>query len=207
MSLGLDRQTDSLERVQLRMRDCRLCMVAGFKISPEAVFSGPDSARVMVIGQAPGGTEVLAQRPFNAGSGKRLFLWLEAAGFEKSNFRSTQYLTSVTKCYPGKAPGGSGDRAPTRAEQELCRRHLDSELALVNPELIIPVGRLAINLFYPSSPTLDEIIGTEKLVDTRWIIPLPHPSGASRWHQLPENRALIDQAIERIRTHRLRMGL
>jgi hypothetical protein len=38
-------------------------------------------------------------------------------------------------------------------------------------------------------------------VDGRWIVPLPHPSGASRWHQIPENRQRIQQAIELISLH------
>ena len=103
----------------------------------------------MTIGQAPGITEVEVGRPFNAGSGKRLFQWLATAGIDETWFRSTQYMTSVTKCYPGRAKGGSGDRVPSRHEQELCGVYLDQEIALVNPSLMIPIGRLAIGLYYP----------------------------------------------------------
>ena len=90
---------------------------------------------------------------------------------------------------------------PSRAEQRLCRSFLDQEIALIDPALILPVGRLAINLFYDGKSPLAEIIGTQKRVDGRWIVPLPHPSGASRWHQLEENRARIRQAIALIREH------
>lgn len=190
-----------LERLHTRMRACRRCLEAGYQITPPAVFSGGDSARIMTIGQAPGITEVQAGRPFNAGSGKRLFAWLAEAGIEETWFRRTQYMTSVTKCYPGRARGGSGDRVPTRAEQLLCRPFLEQEIALVNPELIIPIGRLAINLFYPRGKTLREIIGTEIVHEGRHIVPLPHSSGASRWHQSEENRALIRQAMARIAVH------
>jgi uracil-DNA glycosylase len=145
-------------------------------------------------------TEVEAGRPFNAGSGKRLFEWLGEAGIEEDWFRSTQYMSSVTKCFPGKGSGG-GDRVPTRAEQKLCAPFLEQEIALVNPEVIIPIGRLAIVRFFPSKLKLTEIIGTQKQVDGRWVIPLPHSSGASRWHQIEENRQLIQQAIGLIRVH------
>lgn len=183
------------------MRACRLCLEQGYEITPPAIFSGGEGARLMTIGQAPGITEVEAGRPFNAGSGTRLFEWLSGAGIEEEWFRTTQYMTSVTKCYPGRAKSGSGDRVPTRREQKLCRPYLDREIDLVNPEVIIPIGRLAVNLYFPRSLNLTEIIGTQKQVDGRWIVPLPHSSGASRWHQKESNRALIDQAVGLIGEH------
>ena len=159
----------------------------------------------MIIGQAPGITEKDAGRPFNAGSGKRLFQWFSEAGIEESWYRQTQYMSSVTKCYPGHSAMGSGDRVPSRAEQALCRPYLEAEIKLVDPELIIPVGKLAISLFFPSSLPLNQVIGSQKLVDTRWVIPLPHPSGASRWHQIEQNQSLVRQAIDLIRQHVRRM--
>lgn len=197
---GQSRQ--SLLDLQRSMKQCRLCLEEGFEIYPPAVFSGRSSARLMTIGQAPGITEQEAGRPFNAGSGTRLFSWLADAGIDEDWFRSTQYMTSVTKCYPGRQSSGSGDRVPSRREQALCRPFLDQEIALVNPQVIIPIGRLAINLFYSSRMKLTEIIGTQLEVDGRWIIPLPHSSGASRWHQIESNRQLIEGAVALIRHHR-----
>ena len=190
----------SRELVQLhaKLNTCRLCSAAGHFIVPRAIYSGKHRARVILIGQAPGVTEAEAGRPFNAGSGTRLFKWLGEAGFEQDSFRSEQYMTSVTKCLPGKSKSGGGDRVPSREEQIFCRAYLDREIELINPELIIPVGRLAINLFFSDNMPLREIIGAEIGVDNRTIVPLPHPSGASRWHQIAENREKIVQAIERI---------
>ncbi len=188
----------SLQALHERMGRCRLCLQAGYDVFPRAIFSGGMQARIMIIGQAPGVTEKEAGRPFNAGSGKRLFQWLAQAGIQEAWFRRTQYMTAVTKCYPGRAKSGSGDRVPTRAEQALCRPFLDAELSLVHPELVIPVGRLAINLFFPPGSTLEEVIGSQKQVDGRWVVPLPHPSGASRWHQVEANRARLRQALDLI---------
>jgi uracil-DNA glycosylase len=194
-----DRAAD-LAALHHKMHQCRLCLEAGFDIYPRAIFSGSLGAQWMIIGQAPGITEKEAGRPFNAGSGTRLFAWLKQAGIDESWFRSTQYMTAVTKCYPGRSKSGSGDRVPSRDEQMLCRAYLDREISLVDPRYILPVGKLAIGLFYPGG-TLDEIIGTQRQIDSRWIIPLPHPSGASRWHQIPENRLRLDQAIQLIMHH------
>jgi uracil-DNA glycosylase len=84
---------------------------------------------------------------------------------------------------------------PSRTEQKLCRPYLDEEITLIDPILIIPIGRLAIELFYHDNFTLDQVVGTHKQINGRWIVPLPHPSGASRWHQVETNRQLINQAI------------
>jgi len=192
---------ETLQELHQRMDACQLCLRAGHEIYPRAIYSGGMGARIMTIGQAPGITEKDAGRPFNAGSGTRLFQWLEQAGIEETWFRKKQYMTSVTKCYPGRSNSGSGDRVPTRVEQNLCRPYLDREIELINPEIILPIGRLAINLFYPAKLSLSDIIGTQKMVDGRWIVPLPHPSGASRWHQIETNRELVNQAIALVRVH------
>jgi uracil-DNA glycosylase len=190
---------NALADLHARLRACQLCLDAGHDIFPRAIFSGGIGSRILLIGQAPGITEKEAGRPFNAGSGTRLFRWLAEAGIDESWFRRTQYMTAVTKCYPGRAKSGSGDRVPSRREQELCRPYLDGELALIDPHLVIPVGKLAIGLFFPADQTLENIIGTRKKDGNHWVVPLPHPSGASRWHQLEANRERVRQAIGLIR--------
>lgn len=237
--------TGDLSQLQAEMRACRRCLDAGHAITPGAIFRGGPGARVMLIGQAPGTTEVTAQRPFNAGSGRRLFQWLGEAGWEEDTFRGRHYMTAVTKCYPGTNASGNGDRVPSKAEQALCRPFLEREIRLVDPLLMILVGGLAIKLLYPASSRLDEIIGSavylppEAMGDPlnfdltqaapvaaandvmasgrtsapptsqtgRFVVPLPHPSGASLWPNKAENRALIDRAIAILAALRARYQL
>jgi uracil-DNA glycosylase len=215
---------DSLPRLHQEMKSCRLCLEAGYEIYPPPIFRGTESAKLLLIGQAPGITEVEAQRPFNASSGRRLFQWLGEAGWDEDEFRNSHYMTAVTKCYPGKHPNGKGDRVPSKPEQALCRPFLEREMALVNPTVIILVGGLAIKKMYSGNERLKDIIGTtayfppevlinpinfnlkqakrlpkfdrNKPTNGRWIVPLPHPSGASLWPNKPENRALIGKAID-----------
>jgi uracil-DNA glycosylase len=189
------------------IRACRKCVAAGFPIAPVPIVGGNPPAKIMSIGQAPGPTEVVAKRPFNAGSGKRLFQWLSEAGFDETTYRATQWMTAVTKCYPGRSEGGHGDRVPSPDEQALCRPWLEREMVLVKPKLIIPIGRLAIGLFFDVKLPLDQIIGAQLEQPGRVIIPLPHPSGASTWHQKPANRALVKKAIQRISQQREALGL
>ena len=197
--MKVDDRRMALACVQEQMLACRLCMHAGFPVSPRAVFSGRVGARLMVVGQAPGSTEQATGRPFNAGSGRRLFEWLQQAGLEERAFRSRQYMTSVTKCYPGRSAAGSGDRPPTPAEQQLCRPYLQAELDLVKPQIILAVGRLAIRTLLETADPLEELVGRAFERDGRWVFPLPHPSGASRWHQVEDNRRRIATAMRRLR--------
>jgi uracil-DNA glycosylase len=181
------------------MRTCRRCLQAGYSIVPGAVFSGPAPAPVMLVGQAPGVTEAQVKRPFNASAGRRLFQWLAEAGLEEAFFRANYHMSAVTKCYPGKQPGGKGDRRPSRAEQELCRPFLERELALAHPRLLLAVGSLAIDTLLGRHMALEQAVGEVFLVDGRWVLPLPHPSGASLWPNRPENRERIGRALTILR--------
>ena len=185
--------------LQEEMRACRRCLEAGYEIAPGAVFSGPAPTLLMLVGQAPGITEAQVKRPFNASSGTRLFQWLAEAGMEETEFRARYYMTAVTKCYPGKHPNGKGDRKPSRAEQKLCRPFLERELALVQPRVLLPVGGLAIETLLGRRLRLTEAVGRVFEKDGRYILPLPHPSGASLWPNRPENQALIQQALVLLR--------
>jgi uracil-DNA glycosylase family 4 len=189
------------------MRDCRRCLEAGYSIAPGAVFSGPASARVMIVGQAPGITETQVKRPFNGSSGTRLFQWLAQAGWDEADFRARHYMTAVTKCYPGRGKGGKGDRAPSRAEQKLCRPFFEREMALVSPELIVPVGRLAIELFYGRKFKLNDVVGASRQDEQSVIVPLPHPSGASLWLNRPEHQSKVAAAIMILERQRKKLNL
>ncbi len=198
---------DVLATLQDEMRVCRRCSDAGFPIVPGAILSGEASAKILLVGQAPGATEVATNRPFDGPAGRRLFRWLGRAGFAEDEFRKRHYIAAVTRCYPGRRASGRGDRSPSRQEQALCRPYLDAELELIAPELIIPVGRLASRAFL-GAKALNEVVGSvTQDSEGRWIVPLPHPSGASRWFNDPENAAHVDRAIRHLARLRRQLGL
>lgn len=148
----------------------------------------------MIVGQAPGVVEVETRVPFSGRAGAELRRWLARAGIEADRL---PYRTSMTKCFPGKAAGGAGDRVPSTAEIALCAPWLDAELRLLRPAVILPVGLLAIRRLWGPGP-LATIIGQSRRsaeLANALVIPLPHPSGASRWLNQPANRALLDRAI------------
>jgi uracil-DNA glycosylase len=188
-------ERESLAALHCQMRACRRCLEEGHLITPGAVFSGIVTAEVMVVGQAPGITEVEAGRPFNGSSGRRLFEWLAETGWQEIEFRATQYMTAITKCYPGRGRGGKGDRVPKRSEQKLCAPFLDQELAFVRPKIILPVGGLAIRRFLGAVPLVEVVGRALPGEDGQWIVPLPHPSGANLWLNQPANRERVAQAL------------
>ncbi|HEX6967081.1 MAG TPA: uracil-DNA glycosylase family protein [Gemmatimonadaceae bacterium] len=176
---------------------CRRCEFEDPAVVP--ILSPARDTRAMLVGQAPGKTEVGDRRAFAGRAGKTLFRWLEAAGVEEPEFREKVYIAAITRCYPGPSPSGRGDRVPSPRERALCGEWLDAELALIRPALIIPVGRLAVDRFLGTAP-LDQVIGKVHEVEhaggASRVIPLPHPSGASSWVNLRANRALLDRALE-----------
>lgn len=204
---GAEVRAAQLAALQAKIRTCRACAEAGYPIGSTPIISGTAGARLMLIGQAPGKVEERVHRPFAGSAGRRLFTWLAQAGWEEEQFRARHYMTAVTKCFPGKGSNGRGDRVPSAVEQALCRPFLERELALVDPAVIVPVGRLALGLFYDRSTPLEAIIGTAKREGGRWIVPLPHPSGASPWYNRPENRERLHQALAILRRLRQELGL
>ena len=201
----LDERQAALRALHAEMRACRKCREAGFPTVPGAIFSGDASARIMLIGQAPGKVEAFGtKKPFSGPAGKRLMRWLAEAGWTEEEFRREAYISAVTKCFPGPGRNGRGDRAPSARERELCRPFLERELAIVDPEVVIPVGRLAIVHFLGNSVRLADVVGRSFQVDGRLVVPLPHPSGASAWANSAANQEKIHEAIAILRALRPR---
>ena len=182
---------------------CRRCHVAGHPVIGLPVRGAtPDDVptilarrrRVMLVGQAPGRVEAHGGVPFSGPAGRRLFTWLASAGIGEADFRRHAYVAAITRCYPGSATSGRGDRVPGTDERELCAPWLARERELVAPDVIIPVGRLAIDAILGKHP-LEDVVG--RAIDHAGVtvLPLPHPSGASAWANVPANRALLEGAL------------
>ncbi len=191
----------ALLAVQAACRDCHACHDAGFQVESLPVFEGRPGQQAYLLGQAPGIVEGDERRPWRGRAGKQLRRWL---GLDEEAFYATFYCASVTRCYPGRVPGGRGDRAPSPPERDLCARWRDEELRLLAPRLVVPVGGLAIQGLLggagsrTGSLPLTALIGERFQRDGAVVIPLPHPSGASSWPHQPGNRERLDRALAAI---------
>jgi uracil-DNA glycosylase len=133
--------------------------------------------------------------------------WFERGGFAgEEDVRRRVYMTSMTTCFPGRTPDGRGDRRPGSREVALCSGWLDAVLALLQPRLVIPIGGLALARFLPGRG-LDDTVGllfdvsgsaVEAACDAPTLLPLPHPSGQSRWLNEPARSARLDRALSQL---------
>jgi uracil-DNA glycosylase len=191
----------SLASLQRDVRVCRACVEAGYDLESFPVVNEHLGQRAYMYGQAPGIVEGEERRPWRGRAGKTLRRWLE---LEEDEFYKTFYCASVTRCYPGRAASGRGDRTPTPREQELCSFWKDWELELLRPRLIVPVGGLAIRRLLGISG-LAECIGRRYELDKAVVVPLPHPSGASSWLNSPANRELTTEGAALVRQELARL--
>lgn len=182
------------------LQECSLCP----RMHKPVVSGGPVVSKVLLVGQAPGDKEPVMGRPFAWTAGKTLFSWFaQNGGLSEDEFRKSIYMAAVCRCFPGKKETG-GDRVPSPEEISYCSAWLEAELKILQPELVIAVGKLAIHQFLAAG-LLDEIVG--KMFSVSWagrkfdFIPLPHPSGASPWHRMEPGRTLLNRALVLIAQH------
>ena len=177
---------------------CRACP----NVFGQPVTGAVPGARVMLIGQAPGPHEVEQRRPFAYTAGRRLFGWFtEHIGISESDFRSRVHICAVIRCFPGKDAKSGGDRVPDVFEIANCGKHLDREIRLLKPELVIAVGTLA-SAQLIGIAQLKDAVGrmhrAERAGHSFDVVVLPHPSGRSTWLNKPENVALLEKSLRLI---------
>ena len=184
----------ALQLLHRRILACRLCEEQGYLAAARPLVHGSANDRIMVIGQAPGHRSVANGRSFSGPGGNVLQKWLERAGFPPGFLHAHVYLSSLTRCDPGRNPRGNGDRRPSPPEVALCRPYLEAELAILQPKVVFLVGAMAIETFL-GKRKLEECIGTYHMQRGMLLLPLPHPSGVSRWLLDPAHQQLLQRAL------------
>jgi uracil-DNA glycosylase len=187
----------ALRKHQAACSACHVCVDAG--IIPEAnpTFSGQWGAPFFLVGQAPGPAERESRRPFSGRAGKELDRWMLRAGFASAEeFRRVTYIAALMRCFPGRNRAGTGDLRPPPAAVANCAHWLDAELEMLAPRVLILVGQMALARFLGPG-TLEERVGRTFGTDPV-MVPLPHPSGQSRWLNDSANRAHLGRALAQI---------
>jgi len=184
----------ALLTLQVECRACHVCVDQG--IIPEAnpTFEGRWGAPFFLVGQAPGPVERESRRPFSGRAGKELDRWMVRAGFESAEeFRRLTYIAALMRCFPGRNRAGTGDLKPPPAAVANCAHWLEGELRALKPRVLILVGQLAIARFVGPG-RLEDRVG-HSFGDQPVMVPLPHPSGQSRWLNDPTNRERLAAAL------------
>jgi uracil-DNA glycosylase len=180
---------------------CRACP----NVIGPPITGGVADARVMLVGQAPGPREAVEHRPFAYTAGKRMFAWFaQYLGISEERFRERVHIAAVIRCFPGRDPKAGGDRVPDADEIARCGQHLDRELRLLCPALVLAVGTLASKQLLGIAE-LKHAVGrlhrAERAGHAFDVVVLPHPSGRSTWLNKPEHMAMLEESMRLIRKH------
>lgn len=192
----LEVKKSKLIELHQEIMNCRKCHLA---VEQKMLPSGGQESRIMVIGQAPGKQELVTCKPFSGPAGERLFQWFAGIGIQEVYFRRVAYITATVKCHPGHLPGRKVDKAPPDSQTKNCAPFLERELKILKPSLLIPVGRLAVNMIV-GERRLVEVVGKkikkEVFGHLCTVVSLPHPSRANPWSF--RNSKSLDQALSLI---------
>lgn len=188
-----------LESHLSKVRACRLCA----DMAGPVVVHGPVVSKIYLVGQAPGPREGAFGKPFAWTAGKTLFKWFAEIGASENEIRSRAFIAAVCRCFPGKTHQG-GDRVPSAGEVANCARWMRREVELLRPELVIPIGKLAIERALGKCALVEAVGKQHRLPFFEHecdVIPLPHPSGASSWFKVEPGKGLLRKSLELIAGH------
>jgi uracil-DNA glycosylase len=167
MTLAAHGTPEALEGLHAQIRACLACPLSRTRI--QAVpGDGPVTARIMAVGEAPGETEDRTGVPFVGAAGQVLTRLLQSVGLERSDL----YICNVLKCRP------PGNRDPLADEVEACAHFLDAQVELIRPDVILLLGRHALQRILPGAPGISRSHGTRIRDRGRLYVPLYHPAAA-----------------------------
>lgn len=167
-----------LEQFRLEVQGCQRCTLAQTR-THAVPGEGPLNAEVMFIGEAPGVNEDRQGLPFVGQAGS----FLEELLAEAKLTREEVYICNVLKCRP------PGNRDPLPSEIEACSDYLSTQIRLIDPRIIVTLGRFSMSRFFPKQ-TISRIHGKPRDVNGRIVVPMYHPAAAL--HQQRLRGVIID---------------
>lgn len=196
-----------MDDLQAQISACRICDESGIKVRhPQSGMARGNGRLLMFIGIDPGNTELRSGIAFSGAGGKRLRSWLERVGLvTDEDVEKTCYFTSLAKCKIVK----KSDYGRVFSN---CWRYLQRQIAVVSPKIVCTLGAEPLSHLFSINAGMGDYVGKvyrePELVpsmlipnfsaETR-IIPLPHPSPLSRWTNILENQAKLEDALSIIR--------
>ncbi len=162
----------TLDQVADLVRNCTDCPLSGGRTNAVPGEGNPQ-AEVMFIGEGPGFQEDRQGRPFVGPAGKLLDGLLASIGTNREDV----FIANVVKCRP------PDNRDPAPAEMAACAKYLDRQIELVNPKLIVTLGRFAFGRYFPGEG-ITKARGKLREKDGRKIFPVLHPAAVLRREEL-----------------------
>ncbi len=178
MTVDLHDVDDRFEALNNEVAGCTLCQLA--RTRTRAVpGEGSRAAEVMFIGEGPGQNEDRQGRPFVGAAGQFLNELIALIGLD----RQQVYITNVVKCRPPQ------NRDPLPEELTACRPYLDRQIDMINPRVIVTLGRYSLGTFFPGE-LISRIHGAIRQIGDRHYYPMYHP--ASALYQQSNRQMIID---------------
>ena len=159
--------TEEVLELHRRVRECTACPLHLTRTLAVPGY-GPVTARVMAVGEAPGENEDREGKPFVGAAGRLLTSLLESVGLDRRDI----YITNIIKCRPPR------NRDPEPLEVEACSPFLDEQIALLQPDVILLLGRHALNRLLPDAGGISRLHGERVQREDRVYVPLYHPAAA-----------------------------
>jgi len=176
------------EELEKLINSCTICFNKYPKmIKPTNMIRGSYKSKIMIVGEAPGNSEIKNGVAFSGKAGQQLNNWLESIELSPEFIKNNFYLTSLIKCMP---QGILKDDMVGN-----CSKFITNQIALLQPILLIPLGKISIKYFLGYNDNLDGIIGKSYnessfggklfsiLPRNTKIVPLPHPSPINAWYK------------------------
>jgi uracil-DNA glycosylase family 4 len=166
-----------LAQIAKEVSSCQECaLYRSRKLS--VTGEGPVNSEIMFIGEGPGFHENEQGRPFVGAAGNLLNDLLAEAGLKRADV----WIGNVVKCRP------PGNRDPLPEELAACNVYLERQMAVINPKIIITLGRYSMGKFMPGAK-ISQVHGQMRRIDGRFVIAMFHPAAAL--HQAALKPALI----------------
>ena len=176
-------QFETLEALEEAVRKCTRCRLSESR-THAVPGEGPSNAEIMFVGEGPGFHEDRQGRPFVGAAGRYLEELLASINLTRNDV----YITNVVKCRP------PGNRDPQPDEIDACRPYLDRQIELIQPKMIVTLGRFSMNLFLPEAQ-ISKAHGKPRKIRGIIYYPIYHP--AAGLHQ-PKWKSVIEEDFKRI---------
>ena len=174
-------KTEELNKLKQECLNCQKCVLGDTRINVVFSDGNPETAKAILIGEAPGENEDKTGTPFVGRAGKLLNEFLEQAGISREK---DLYIINTVKCRPPK------NRVPSDEEKKLCEDYLLKQIEIINPEIMIFCGATALKSFYDKKVAISKIRGEILEIEIggkiRKCIPIFHTSYLLRYHSLEE---------------------
>lgn len=170
--------SDSLEQIAAEVSACTRCPLHETR-NRSVPGEGPADAQIMFIGEGPGFHEDQSGRPFVGAAGNFLNELLGSVGLKREDV----FICNVVKCRP------PGNRDPEPVEIKACQDYLDRQIEMINPKLIVTLGRFSMARWFPDA-RISHVHGKPRPMGDRVIVPMYHPAAAL--HQPSLKQEVID---------------